>query len=84
MDQAGPLPDELGVLRSLQFNQLLSPHFQHSGPKFLRVVSVQCPFYVVLLVIMHKKQCNVKRALASNAIDVIILLAKSRYCMSKS
>lgn len=34
MDQVGPLPDELGVLRSLQFNQLLSPHFQHSGPKF--------------------------------------------------
>lgn len=32
-----------------------------------REVSVHCPFYVVLLVNVHKKQCNVKRALASDA-----------------
>lgn len=31
-------------------------------------MSVHCPFYVVLLVNLHKKQCNVKRALASNAV----------------
>lgn len=37
-----------------------------------RVVSVQCPFYVVLLVMMHKKQCNVKRALASNTICITL------------
>lgn len=64
------------------FIQSYSVHFSLCGfwivdLLFFWMMSVQCPFYVVLLVIMHKKQCNVKRALASNTICVLTVLVTS-------
>lgn len=66
------LSDELQVLHSEQFGSLLSLFFGILHLLCPWVVSVQCPFYVVLLVMMHKKQCNVKRALASNTICITL------------